>query len=101
MLRLVCARVSGALEPRKGEFLRRWVAGDSIASIAAAAGISRSHLSQRWRPQAQAAIDAELATLMRRLRATRGRLEHDASESSQGSPPATSLGVVTTHLRDT
>ena len=50
--------------------------------------MSRSHLSQRWRPQVLAAIDAEMAILLRKLRATRGRLKHDASESSQGSPPA-------------
>ena len=34
VLRLACARVAGALEPRKGEFLQRWVAGESIAGIA-------------------------------------------------------------------
>ncbi len=47
VLRLACARVTGALEPRQGEFLRRWVAGESIAGIAASAGMSRSHLSRR------------------------------------------------------
>lgn len=99
-LRLACTRVAGALDPRKGELLQRWVAGQSIASIAASTGMSRSHVSRRWRPQVLAAIDAEIAILRRKLRATCGRLEHDASESSQGPPPATSLGVVTTHLRD-
>ena len=69
VLRLACVRVAGALEPRKGEFLQRWVAGESIAGIAAAAGLSRSHVSRRWRPQVLAAVDAEIANLCRALRA--------------------------------
>ena len=69
MLRLACARVAGALEPRKGEFLERWVAGESIAGIAASGGLSRSHVSRRWRPQVLAAVDAEIANLCRALRA--------------------------------
>lgn len=87
VLRLACARVAGALDPRKGEFLQRWVAGESIASIAASTGMSRSHVSRRWRPQVLAALDAEIANLLRELRAAGGRLEHEAPESSQGSPP--------------
>ncbi|MCY4114505.1 MAG: hypothetical protein OXG33_11305 [Chloroflexi bacterium] len=97
VLRLACARVAGALDPRKGEFLQRWVAGESIARIAASTGMSRSHLSRRWRPQVLAAIDAEVANLLRELRATGGRLEHEAPESSQGSPPAD--GAVTAVVR--
>ena len=69
VLRLACARVAGALEPRKGEFLERWVAGESIAGIAASGGLSRSHVSRRWRPQVLAAVDAEIANLCRALRA--------------------------------
>ncbi|MCY3913498.1 MAG: hypothetical protein OXG43_09650 [Chloroflexi bacterium] len=88
VLRLACARVASALDPRKGEFLQRWVAGESIAGIAASAGLSRSHVSRRWRPQVLAALDAEIANLLRELRAAGGRLEHEAPESSQGSPPA-------------
>ena len=88
VLRVACARVERALEPRKGEFLRRWVAGESIAGIAASAGMSRSHLSRRWRPQVLAAIDAEIANLRRELRTTGGRLVHEATESSQGPSPA-------------
>ena len=88
MLRLACTRVVGALEPRKGEFLERWVAGESIAGIAASVGLSRSHLSRRWRPQVLAAVDAEIANLRRELRATGGRLVHEAIESSQGPSPA-------------
>ena len=42
MLHLACARVAGALEPRKGEFLARWVAGESIAGIAAPAALDAS-----------------------------------------------------------
>lgn len=91
VLRLVCARVAGTPEPRKGEFFRRWVGGESFASIAATSGMSRSHLSRRWRPRVLAAIDVEIANL---LRATGGRLEHEASESSHDSPPAD--GAVTT-----
>ena len=87
VLCLVCALVAGASEPRKGEFLRRWVGGESLASIAATAGMSRSHLSRRWRPQVLAAIDVEIANL---LHVTGGRLEHEASETSHGSPPADS-----------
>ena len=74
VLRLACARVVGALEPRQGEFLRHWVAGESIAGIAAATGMSRSHLSRRWRPQVLAAVDAEVANLLRDLRSDGGRL---------------------------
>jgi len=88
VLRLACTRVVGALDPRKGEFLQRWVAGESITGIAASAGMSRSHLSRRWRPQVLAAIDAEIANLLRELRAAGGRLEQETSASSQGSPPA-------------
>ena len=84
VLRAACARVERALDPRKGEFLRRWVAGESIAGIGASAGMSRSHLSRRWRPQVLAAIDAEISNLLRELRTTGGRLVHEASESSQG-----------------
>ena len=94
VLRLACTRVADALDPRKGEFLHRWVPGESIARIAASAGMSRSHLSRRWRPQVLEAIDVEIANLVRELRATDGRLEHEASESSHGSPPAD--GAVTT-----
>jgi len=97
VLRLACARVAGALDPRKGEFLQRWVAGESIAGIAASAGMSRSHVSRRWRPQVLAALDAEIGNLLRELRAAGGRLEHEALESSQGSPPAD--GAVTTVVR--
>ena len=92
VLRLACARVERALEPRKGEFLRRWVAGESIASIAASAGMSRSHLSRRWRPQVLAAIDAEIAHLLRELRAGGGRLVHELVESGQGHPSADGTG---------
>ncbi len=88
VLRLACTRVAGALDPRKGEFLQRWVAGQSIASIAASTGMSRSHVSRRWRPQVLSALDAEIANLLRELRATGGRLEHEASECSHGSPAA-------------
>ena len=88
VLRLACTRVVGALDPRMGEFLQRWVAGESITSIAASAGMSRSHLSRRWRPQVLAAIDAEIANLLRELRAEGGRLEQETSASSQGSLPA-------------
>ncbi len=87
VLRLACTRVVGALEPRKGEFLERWVAGESIAGIAASVGLSRSHLSRRWRPQVLAAVDAEIANLRRELRTTGGRLVHEATESSQGPSP--------------
>ncbi|MCY4113130.1 MAG: hypothetical protein OXG33_04205 [Chloroflexi bacterium] len=88
MLRLACTRVANALDPRKGEFLQRWVAGESIARIAASAGMGRRHLSRRWRPQVLAALDAEIANLLRELRATGGQLEHEASESIQGPPAA-------------
>ena len=97
VLRLACARVAGALDPHKGEFLQRWVAGESIAGIAASAGMSRSHLSRRWRPQVLAALDAEIGNLLRELCAAGGRLEHEALESSQGSPSAD--GAVTTVVR--
>ena len=88
VLRLACTRVERALETRKGEFLRRWVGGESIASIAASVGMSRSHLSRRWRPQVFAAIDAEIANLRRELRTTGGRLVDEAARSSQGPSPA-------------
>ena len=88
VLRVACARVERALEPRKGEFLRRWVSGESIAGIAASVGLSRSHLSRRWRPQVLAAIDAEIASLRRELRTTGGRLAHEAARSSRGPSPA-------------
>lgn len=94
VLRLACARVEHALEPRKGEFLRRWVAGESIAGIAASAGMSRSHLSRRWRPEVLAAIDAEIANLRRELRASGGRLVHEAAASSQGPSPADGASTV-------
>ena len=92
VLRLACARVAGALEPRKGEFLRRWVAGESITGIAASAGMSRSHLSRRWRPQVLAAVDAEIANLLRELRTTGGRLVHEVVESGQGPRPTHDVG---------
>ena len=92
VLRLACARVAGALEPRKGEFLQRWVAGESIAGIAASTRMSRSHLSRRWRPQVLAAVDAEVANLLRELRTTGGRLVHEAIKSGQRPPPASSTG---------
>ena len=88
MLRLACARVAGALEPRKGEFLERWVAGESIAGIAASAGMSRSHLSRRWRPQVLAAVDAEIGNLLRELRSGSGRLVHEAVETGPRDLPA-------------
>ena len=88
VLRVACARVERALEPRKGEFLRRWVGGESIAGIAASVGLSRSYLSRRWRPQVLAAVDAEIANLRRELRSTGGRLVHEAAASSQGPSPA-------------
>ena len=84
VLRLACARVAGALEPRQGEFLRRWVAGESIAGIAAAAGLSRSHVSRRWRPQVLAAVDAEIANLCRALRAG----ERGVREALAARPPS-------------
>ena len=87
VLRLACTRVAGALDPRKGEFLQRWVAGESIAGIAASTGMSRSHVSRRWRPQVLAALDAEIANLLRELRAAGGRLEYESPESSHDSPP--------------
>ena len=92
VLRLACARVAGALEPRKGEFLQRWVAGESIAGIAVSTRMSRSHLSRRWRPQVLAAVDAEVANLLRELRATGGRLVHEAVESGQGPRPTHDAG---------
>ena len=39
-----------ALPPRKREFLDRYSRGESIASIARAMGMSRSHLSRTYRP---------------------------------------------------
>ncbi len=88
VLRLACTRVAGALEPRKGEFLQRWVAGESIAGIAASAGMSRSHLSRRWRPQVLAAIDAEIANLLRELRAGGGRRLQEMIASGHPPPPS-------------
>lgn len=76
--------MAGALEPRKGEFLLRWVAGESIAGIAAAAGLSRSHVSRRWRPQVLAAVDADIANLRRALRAG----EHGVREALGARPPS-------------
>ena len=72
VLRLACTRVAGALDPRKGEFLQRWVAGESIASIAASTGMSRSHVSRRWRPQVLAALDATRTRTARRPLAPQG-----------------------------
>ena len=83
VLRLACARVERALEPRKGDFLRRWVAGESIAGIAASAGMSRSYLSRRWRPEVLAAIDAEVANLLRELRAGGGHRLQKMAERVQ------------------
>ena len=88
VLRLACTRVASALEPRKGEFLRRWVAGESIAGIAASAGMSRSHLSRRWRPEVLAAVDAEIANLLRELRSGSGRSVHEAVASGPRHLPA-------------
>ena len=76
VLRRACSRVAGAVEPRKGEFLQRWVAGESIDGIAASARLSRNRVSRRWRPHVLAAVDAEIASLLRVLRAGgRGVLE--------------------------
>ncbi len=89
VLRLACARVSGALEPRQCESLRRWMAGESIAGIAASAGMSRSHLSRRWRPKVLAAVDAEIANLRRNLRGDGGdlpRAPDDAAPAAGASP---------------
>ena len=70
----------------------RKLAGESIAGIAVSTGMSRSHLSRRWRPQVLAAVDAEIANLLRELRTTGGRLVHAAIESCQGPPPADGAG---------
>lgn len=81
VLRLARARVARALEPRKGEFLRRWVAGESITGIAASAGVSRSHLSRRWRPHVLEAVDAEIANLRRDLRGHDGDLPRGLNDA--------------------
>ena len=97
VLRLACARVAGALEPRKGEFLARWVAGESIAGIAAAVGLSRSHVSRRWRPQVLAAVDAEIANLCRALRAG----ERGVREALGARPPSSGAVGAGTRARRT
>ena len=101
VLRLACVRVAGVLEPRKGEFLRRWVAGESIAGIAASVGLSRSHLSRRWRPQVLADVDAEIANLRRVLHWDGGDLTWapDAREPAAGASHAPTAPAAARHGR--
>ena len=54
-LPLAAARVATPLEPRKGEFLPRWVAGEPTAGITAPTAMSRSHLPWRGPSQVLAA----------------------------------------------
>ena len=101
VLRLAWARVAGALEPRKGGFLRRCVAGKSIAGIAASAGMSRSHLSRRWRPQVLEAVDAAISNLRRDLRGAGAEMPRapDDAEPAGGLSHASVASTAARHGR--
>ena len=79
-----------ALPPRKREFLDRYARGETIAAIARAMGMSRSHLSRAYRPVVS-------VTVAIALRAMIGQVPTEASKEANGSRisphrPTTSIG---------
>jgi len=58
-----------ALPPRKREFLDRYGRGESIAAIARAMGMSRSHLSRAYRPVVSLTVAIALRALIEQIQA--------------------------------
>ena len=62
-----------ALPPRKREFLDRYARGETIAAIARAMGMSRSHLSRVYRPVASVIVAIALRALIEQVPAEKSK----------------------------
>ncbi len=92
---LLCQAVDAslpALPPRKREFLDRYARGETIAAIARAMGMSRSHLSRAYRPVVSLTVAIALRAMIEQVPA-------EASKEASGS--RVSPHRPTSALRDT
>ena len=73
---LLCQAVDAslpALPPRKREFLDRFARGETIAAIARAMGMSRSHLSRAYRPVVSLTVAIALRALIEQVPAEKSK----------------------------